>query len=98
MTNLKHLELFRTNSNDISPLKNLTELEHLNVGDNKITNIDPLKNLSELRTLVLWNNNITELNSQNLTKLEILALSENKSKKYKAIRRFNTTSRTIYRG
>ena len=78
---IKNLNLWGNELEDISLLGNLSNLEIASLSINKIKNLEPLKNLTNLKELYLRKNLIDDLkqieNLKNLQNLKILSLVDN---------------------
>ncbi|OJJ14842.1 hypothetical protein BKI52_40505 [marine bacterium AO1-C] len=61
MTNLRFLNLFGANLQEITFVKNLTQLTHLNLQRNNIKDISPLAHLPHLKFLHLTHNPIQDI-------------------------------------
>lgn len=90
--NIKNLNLWGSNLDDISIIKDMPSLEIVSLSVNKIRTLKPFANLNNLKELYLRNNLIADLREiQYLTKcenLKILWLSENpisNNKNYRAL-------------
>ena len=81
LTNLKELDLFRSQVADVSPLADLNKLEWLRLVSNQITDVNSLATLTKLERLNLEDNQITDVNSlATLTNLRVLYLKDNQIK------------------
>lgn len=77
--NLKFLNLWWNNIEDISIVSSLTNLEWINLANNNISDITALSSLKKLVSLDLWSNNIENISSiSNLINLQWLSLGYNK--------------------
>jgi len=78
---IKNLNLWGNELEDISILANLSNLEIASLSINKIKNLEPLKNLTNLKELYLRKNLIDDFkqieNLKNLQNLKILSLVDN---------------------
>ena len=78
---IKNLNLWGNELEDISLLGNLSNLEIASLSINKIKNLEPLKNLTNLKELYLRKNLIDDFkqieNLKNLQNLKILSLVDN---------------------
>ena len=78
---IKNLNLWGNDLEDISLLGNLSNLEIASLSINKIKNLEPLKNLTNLKELYLRKNLIDDFkqieNLKNLQNLKILSLVDN---------------------
>ena len=78
---IKNLNLWGTNLDDVSLIKEMPSLEIISLSVNKITSLKPFSELKNLRELYLRKNMISDLNEikylSNCDNLNILWLSEN---------------------
>ncbi len=77
-TNLRQLNVSRSELQDIGVLRSLTKLTKLELGSNQISDLSPLRSLTNLETLNMNSNKITDLGPLGtLTKLKELNLFGN---------------------